>query len=138
MRVINFINTIQELLPAAPNTDKENLNYLMNAEKLVFDGDYSNDEEFTWQVQINKCVRAIKKAAGDEIAEDEITENYADKNIYIFYINGERVEVIHTDEYIKYNGKYYRSPELPHHLVGALFTAYFLYASVKHREWLHL
>lgn len=122
---IDFINEIKVLLPAKPNTAKDNFNYLMNAEKLIFSGDYSNKEEFSGQVQINKCVRAIKEAAGSEISKDDIDNSCQEKNIYTFYINGGRFDVTHTDKYIEYGGKYYESLVRPGHLVGSLFAAYF-------------
>lgn len=122
---IGFIQAVQALLPVKPNTEKENFNYLMNAEKLIFSGDYSNKGEFTGQVQINKCVRAIKEAAGAEIPKDGINHGFQEKNIYAFYINGERFDVTHTDKYIEYGGKYFESLVPPGHLVGGLFAAYF-------------
>jgi hypothetical protein len=126
---IEFIEKIQFFLPAKHNTSKDSLNYLMNAKKLIFAGDYSNGKEFTEQFLINKCVRAIKEAVGEEISSESVDKNIEEKNTYNFFIGGDSTDnmitVTHTDKYIEYNGKYYEPLIPPGHLMGNLFAGYF-------------
>jgi beta-lactamase regulating signal transducer with metallopeptidase domain len=123
---IELIQTINELFPATPNTSKDNLNYLMNADKLIFGGDYSNNNEYNNQVHINKCVRAIKGALGKEIPADSIDKDSEEKSIFEFrFDDGSVITVVHTEKHIEFNDRYYESLMLPGHLMVSLFVAYF-------------
>lgn len=123
---IELIQKINELFPVEPNTSKDNLNYLMNADKLIIGGDYSNNNEYNKQVQINKCVRAIKGVLGKEIPADSIDKSSEEKSIYEFrFDDGSVIMVVHTEKYIEFNDRYYESLMLPSHLMGSLFVAYF-------------
>lgn len=137
---IEFIQKIKELFPTKPNNSKSNINYLLNAKKLRFKGDYF-EEAYTEQVHINKCVRAIRNAMGQEIPRDKIAENINGLNsdgidnggdnkrkTYLFefkFDDGSIIVVTYTDDYIEYNGKYYQPLKPPHQLILELFIAYF-------------
>ncbi len=123
---IELLQTINELFPATLNTSKDNLNYLMNADKLIIGGDYSNNNEYNNQVHINKCVRAIKGALGKEIPADSIDKDSEEKNIFEFgFDDGSVITVVHTEKHIEFNDRYYESLMLPSHLMVSLFAAYF-------------
>lgn len=150
---IEFINKIKELFPTKPNSSPDNIIYLLNASKLRFKGYYSVKDEFTLQVQINKCVRAIKNAMGKEIPVEKIiddagsidiadvTDNIGNENdgniedvndssskIYLFefeFDDGSVRVVTYTDKYIEYNEKYYEPLKKPHDLLADLFAGYF-------------
>lgn len=122
-----FLATINELLPVTLSNDPDNYNYLFNSDNVAiyniegYEGAVS-DEIF----HINKCLRAVRNAMGDEIVianpNDDITDRY--EFVYTFE-DGSEITVIHTNRYIYANGKYYESLEEPHSVQANLFAGYF-------------
>ncbi len=141
---VEFIQKIEELLPSEPNNLKNSINYLLNAKQMEFKGDYTMKEAITAKVQINKCVRAIKYAMGEEIPVDSIVKNIeSGKNDntetgdssnedtekkYLFefkFDDGTTIVLTYTNNYIEYDGKYYKPLTQPESLISGLFAAYF-------------
>lgn len=122
-----FLVRISELLPIKSSDDPDHYNYLFNADNLAIyniDGDERavSDE----LVHINKCLRAVRNAMGDEIVIDDPDEEITDRYEFVYtFEDGSQISVIHTNRYIFVGGKYYESLLEPHSVQVGLFAGYF-------------
>jgi len=121
-----FVQYIKSLLPPPANNDKNNTNYLLNAQRVIV-----TDEDFLGQPvegvgpQVYKCVRMLREVMGNEIKPSYI-EDFKEDAIFKFIFEDSSIsEIVLSDRYIRYNGKYYELKEPSKTVMTRIFIAYF-------------
>lgn len=119
-----FVDAIKSLLPPPSNTNRENFNFLLNAQKVLVSGGEGTGP------QVYKCARAIKKYLGNEI-KTELIPRYVPndaKQITSFefiFSDSSPIKIVVTDKYILYDEKYYTLKGNPENILAELFAGYF-------------
>lgn len=120
-----FIKQIRAIIPAPPVEDKNSVNYLLGAEKVIVQTQDVPGEEGTGP-QVYKCARAIGKYIGSEINSKEIPKESESIIKFEFHFqNRDTVIVEVTNSYILFNGKYYNLMYEADRLPQELFAGYF-------------
>lgn len=122
---IEFIEVLRDLLPMAPNIDEGKFDYLMNAIGLTIDDQVMTiDSVFVEeQAQINKVARSLRNAAGKELSDEEVDQEAA---VFDFiFADGRTIRITYTDQYIEFNGQYYKALKSRSDFMASLFAAYF-------------
>ena len=98
-----FVEYIKSLIPTPANDNKNNINYLFNAQKVVFANESGTGP------QVGKCVRAIKSYMGSEINPNEIAKrNLAEISYFDFrFADSSTLRVQIYANYIYFNDKWY-------------------------------
>lgn len=120
-----FINQIRLIIPTPSVKDKNSVNYLLGAEKVIVYAQGIPGEEGTGP-QVYKCARAIGKYLRNEISGKEVPKEAESilKFEFIFK-NKDTVFVEVTNRYILFNGRYYNLMYEAERLPQELFTGYF-------------
>jgi len=75
--------------------------------------------------QVYKCVRILKEVMGNEVKPSYI-EDFKEDAVFKFIFEDSSIsEIVLTDRYIKYSGKYYELKEPSKTIMARIFTAYF-------------
>lgn len=116
-----FVEYIKSLIPTPANDNKNNINYLFNAQKVVFGYDSGTGP------QIGKCVRAIKSLMGNEIVPNEITKRSLDdfSSFDFIFADSSTLSVLIYSKYIYFNNKWYSVKDNPKNIVLGLLAGSF-------------
>lgn len=116
-----FVEYIKSLIPTPANDNKNNINYLFNAQKVVFGNESGTGP------QVGKCVRAIKSYMGSEIDSNKMVKRNLGEISYFDFILADsstlRVEIY--ENYIYFNNKWYSVKGNPQNIALDLVTGSF-------------
>lgn len=120
-----FVECIRSMLPPPANNDKDNINYLLNAENVHLIT-MNAEPELGTGPQIYKCARTIKKYMGNEIKSEDRNKNSEFLVTFEFvFSDSSSINVTFYKDYILYNDKYYSVKDNPENIVLELFAGYF-------------
>jgi hypothetical protein len=116
-----FIEYIKSLIPTPANDNKNNINYLFNAQKVVFGNESGTGP------QVGKCVRAIKSYMGSEIDPNEMADrNLAEISYFDFtFADSSTLRVKIYANYIYFNDKWYSVKGDPQNIALGLIAGSF-------------
>lgn len=120
-----FIEYIKSLIPTPANDDINDINYLLDAKKVLVTNEAFSQPEEGIGPQVYKCARVIKDFMGNEINPENVNKSKEHTVFNFIFEDSSSVEIVITEQYIKYNDKYYTLKEPAENIIGRLFAGYF-------------